>query len=84
MLNNITETKKAETNDIIKDIKNQEALERAKMRLDCLSTFDGFQEFSFYYELLMSDQKKYVNTKSWDLLKRKMPYSLKDITQTKP
>lgn len=71
MLNNITETKKAETNDIIKDIKNQEALERAKMRLDCLSTFDGFQEFSFYYELLMSDQKKYVNTKSWDLLKRK-------------
>lgn len=71
MLNNITETKKAETNDIIKDIKNQEALERAKMRLDCLSTFDGFQEFSFYYELLMSNQKKYVSTKSWNLLRRK-------------
>ena len=42
------------------DLKNKESLERAKMRLDCLSVFDDFENFAFYYELLMSNEKEYV------------------------
>ena len=71
MMKDITKSKRQETEDIIKDLKNKESLERAKMRLDCLSIFDGYENFSFYYELLMSNQKEYIKTKSWELLKRK-------------
>lgn len=71
MMKDITKSKKQETEDIIKDLKNKESLERAKMRLDCLSVFDDFENFAFYYELLMSNEKEYVKTKSWELLKRK-------------
>ena len=71
MTKDITKSKKQETEDIIKDLKNKESLERAKMRLDCLSVFDDFENFAFYYELLMSNEKEYVKTKSWELLKRK-------------
>ena len=71
MMKDIIKSKKQETEDIIKDLKNKESLERAKMRLDCLSVFDDFENFAFYYELLMSNEKEYVKTKSWELLKRK-------------
>lgn len=72
MMRDITKSKKQETEDIIKDLKNREALERAKMRLDCLSVLDDYEGFSFYYELLMSNQSDYIKTKSRDLLRKKM------------
>ena len=71
MMKDITKSKKQEIEDIIKNLKNKESLERAKMRLDCLSVFDDFENFTFYYELLMSNEKEYVKTKSWELLKRR-------------
>ena len=71
MLKDITSQKKQDTEDIIKELSDKEAKERAKTRLDCLKTFDGFQAFSFYYELLMSNESVYRRTKCKELIDKR-------------
>lgn len=83
MMKDITKSKKQETETLINELNNKEALEKAKMRLDCLSVFNGYEEFSFYYELLMSNQNEYVKTKSRELLRKKMKLQIERFKNEK-